>query len=328
MVTDAANALGSAILLKSSVDELKSVLDAQCKAFLADKQVLAWILRDCAPEFKGLTIPQIMECIEGEPEIGTIPVDKDLTGQVLNEKITGLSDEDTSVFEGTVRYDIRFKVLAPKDDTVTEMIINVEAQNSTNPGYSLITRGIYYCGRMISAQMNTEFSHSNYDDLKKVHSIWICINPNRKELRGTMTTYSLAEHNVIGNTSANQSEYDKLQVTMVYLDKDFVNRSGIIGMLSTVFTNSLTAAEKATQLKDKYGMKVTDSIEGRLETMCNYSKGVYDAGKEEGMEKGVEKGILGTVDILKRMGVATSKIVEQLMVQYGLGKDEAAKYAR
>lgn len=167
MVTDAANALGSAILLKSSVDELKSVLDAQCKAFLADKQVLAWILRDCAPEFKGLTIPQIMECIEGEPEIGTIPVDKDLTGQVLNEKITGLSDEDTSVFEGTVRYDIRFKVLAPKDDTVTEMIINVEAQNSTNPGYSLITRGIYYCGRMISAQMNTEFSHSNYDDLKK-----------------------------------------------------------------------------------------------------------------------------------------------------------------
>lgn len=211
---------------------------------------------------------------------------------------------------------------------MTEMIINVEAQYSTNPGYSLITRGIYYCGRMISAQMNTEFSHSNYDDLKKVHSIWICINPNRKELRGTMTTYSLAEHNVIGNTSANQSEYDKLQVTMVYLDKDFVNRSGIIGMLSTVFTNSLTAAEKATQLKDKYGMKVTDSIEGRLETMCNYSKGVYDAGKEEGMEKGVEKGILGTVDILKRMGVATSKIVEQLMVQYGLGKDEAAKYAR
>lgn len=98
MVTDAANALGSAILLKSSVDELKSVLDAQCKAFLADKQVLAWILRDCAPEFKGLTIPQIMECIEGEPEIGTIPVDKHLTGQVLNEKITGLSDEDTSVF--------------------------------------------------------------------------------------------------------------------------------------------------------------------------------------------------------------------------------------
>ena len=75
-------------------------------------------------------------------------------------------------------------------------------------------------------------------------------------------------------------------------------------------------------------MKATDSIEGRLETMCNYSKGVYDAGKEEGMEKGVEKGILGTVDILKRMGVATSKIVEQLMVQYGLGKDEAAKYAR
>lgn len=70
--------------------------------------------------------------------------------------------------------------------------------------------------------------------------------------------------------------------------------------------------------------------------MCNYSKGVYDDGMEKGMEKGMEQGmakgidtgIAGAVDILKRMGMNTSKIVEQLMLQYGLSKEDADKYVR
>lgn len=42
----------------------------------------------------------------------------------------------------------------------------------------------------------------------------------------------------------------------------------------------------------------------------------------------MEKGIAGAVDILKRMGMNTSKIVEQLMIQYGLSKEDADKYVR
>ena len=49
--------------------------------------------------------------------------------------------------------------------------------------------------------------------------------------------------------------------------------------------------------------------------MCNYSKGVYN----DGMERGRNTGIAGAADILKRMGMDAGKIVEQLMLQYGLG---------
>ena len=45
-------------------------------------------------------------------------------------------------------------------------------------------------------------------------------------------------------------------------------------------------------------------------------------------DDGMEKGIAGAVDILKRMGMNTSKIVEQLMIQYGLSKEDADKYVR
>ena len=56
--------------------------------------------------------------------------------------------------------------------------------------------------------------------------------------------------------------------------------------------------------------------------MCNYSKGVYN----DGMERGRNTGIAGAADILKRMGMDAGKIVEQLMLQYGLGREEAAGY--
>ena len=51
--------------------------------------------------------------------------------------------------------------------------------------------------------------------------------------------------------------------------------------------------------------------------MCNYSKGVYN----DGMERGRNTGIAGAADILKRMGMDAGKIVEQLMLQYGLAYD-------
>lgn len=65
-----------------------------------------------------------MGCIEGEPEISTMTVDKDLTGKYLAEKVTGMADEDTSSYEGTVRYGIRFKARARHEDEETELIMN------------------------------------------------------------------------------------------------------------------------------------------------------------------------------------------------------------
>ena len=51
-----------------------------------------------------------------------------------------------------------------------------------------------------------------------------------------------------------------------------------------------------------------------------------EKGMEQGLEKGMDTGIAGAVDILKRMGTEPAKIVEQLMLQYGLSQKEAARF--
>jgi len=60
-----------------------------------------------------------------------------------------------------------------------KILINVEAQKFSDPSklcYHLENRIIFYMSRMVSAQKQTEFNHSNYDDLKRVRSIWICMD--------------------------------------------------------------------------------------------------------------------------------------------------------
>ncbi len=59
-----------------------------------------------------------------------------------------------------------------------KVLINLGAQRPSDParlGYHLENRIIFYLVRMISAQKQTEFFHSDYDNLKKVYSIWICL---------------------------------------------------------------------------------------------------------------------------------------------------------
>lgn len=80
-------------------------------------------------------------------------------------------------------YDIKFPLYY--NGKRREFIINIEAQKSSKKsklGYQLENRIAYYMGRMISEQKGTEFVNSNYDDLKSVYTIWICMDT--KKIRG------------------------------------------------------------------------------------------------------------------------------------------------
>ena len=58
-----------------TIEETKKSYDAACKEVLADRYILSNILKECVEEFSGESIDYIATvCIQGSPEIGTIPV--------------------------------------------------------------------------------------------------------------------------------------------------------------------------------------------------------------------------------------------------------------
>ena len=199
-----------------TIEDAKKSYDAACKEVLADRYILANILKECVEEFRGESIAFIAcECIQGRPEISAVPVRADEAERL---RLDGLNTEDVSLTEPVIHYDIRFRAVLPRTNRPIKLIINVEAQNDFSPGYSLLRRAIYYCCRMISAQYGTVFSHSAYDDIEKVYSIWICTHPS-EEWAYTITKYAMQERNLIGNARAEVEEYDLIVPIMVCLGK-------------------------------------------------------------------------------------------------------------
>ena len=106
----------------------KSQYDTYCKRILANKIILAWILKYVAEEFDNMDITQIKDCIGSDIEIAEVNVLPGRTNVWKREKVTVESEEDSVPGEGELYFDIRFSVFYFRQNQKVRMIINVEAQ--------------------------------------------------------------------------------------------------------------------------------------------------------------------------------------------------------
>ncbi len=217
--------------------------DAAVKRLLADKTILAWILKGCVPEFRGMGIKEIADsCIERDPRISEVAVMPD--GASQTPKIHGTGVEDATITEGSVMFDIRFDASVPGNGEDINLIINVEAQNNFYPGYPIIKRGIYYCSRMISSQYGSVFTKSHYEKIRKVCSIWVCVDPP-KGRENTITRYSISEENCVGNVKEPPERYDLLMAVMVCLgDPSDGSCTGLLKLLGILLSSDIKACDK------------------------------------------------------------------------------------
>ena len=291
--------------------------DAACKRLLANKVILAWIMKSCMEEYRNCSIDEIAhKYIEGDPQIAQMALHQDEV-----DMIHGINTEDVSLTEGKVYYDIRFLATAPVSGELVRLIINIESQNKFFPGYPLIKRGIYYCSRMISSQHGTEFTKSNYGAIKKVYSIWICMNPS-EEWENTITEYSVSEKNLIGNAKEQIENYDLMTVIMIGLGKPGQdNYEGIIRLLEVLLSSRRGVEEKKHILSEEFKIKMTAELESEVALMCNLSQGVENIGFEKGVEK-------ATLDALRNIMESFKVTLEQAMDVMKVPEAERQEYAK
>ena len=257
--------------------------DAACLRLLSEKIVLAWILKSCVAEFADVDVKRIAEeCIEGTPRVREVSAEPDQTGPTIR----GMNPVQKSLTEGTAIFDIYFSAIAPGTGEVIHLIINVEAQADYYPGYPLPKRGIYYCGRMISAQKGTVFWKDDYGKLQKVYSIWVFpMPPEARE--NTITSYSIEEHNVIGEAHEAKKNYDLLTMVMICLgDEGGDHYEGVIKLLGTLLTSGATVEEKGRILEEEFDIPMTEKMEREVTTMGG---SFFDIALENRVKREVEK---------------------------------------
>lgn len=156
---------------------------------------------------------------------------------------------------------------------------------------------------MISSQKNRDFKGSNYNNIKKVYSIWVCMNMEED----SMNHIHLTNDTIMGNHKW-KGEIELLNIIMIGVAENLSRKDEsheLHRLLGALLSEKLKAAEKLDILENEYDIPMEESIEEEVKTMCNLSEGIeeraMEAGRKAGIEEGRKTGLeLGKKDLLKQ----------------------------
>lgn len=265
--------------------------DACAKLILSHKSILSRIVKDTIPEYKDMDPDEIAKCIEGTPFVSNVRIEPGLTNPSISNVISGINVENAVPGEGDNTFDIMFYLRTP--DGLTQIIVNIEAQRRKKPGYPLGNRIIYYGCRQVSSQKEREFVHSNYGDIKKVYSIWLCFNLDQD----CMNLVHLVNDPVLGD---HQWDIDLglLSFVLVGLKKENADtdykelNTKLHQMLRIVFAMELSSDERMELLEKKVEIPRDADLEKEMDYMCNLSYDIEEKGYENGLKSAIQKMLL------------------------------------
>lgn len=291
-----------------AINNEKSYLDAGCKALLGCTAVAAFIVKNCIPEFHDMSLEEIQEYIiykkaksQMTPEeLAEIQAENTSPVEIgchivddLPDKLNEKNVESKSTNEGTIYYDVLFDIGMPDGKSPpSRVIVNIEAQNEFKPGYAILKRGSFYCGRMISAQKETVFRNSDYNKLQKVYSIWLCIAPD-EDVRGVCNAYNMSEICLAKEHHFPKEQYDNFCIILACL-QDKQSANNMVRFFSSVFDNEMPVEEKL-DLARECGLQVTADVKEGINQMCNYSDYVEQKGIEKGRIEALSESVVKLV---------------------------------
>lgn len=256
--------------------------DESCKAVFRNREIMAPILKFVVEEFKDCTVEEIIQCIDADSI-----TDKQAVSE-LPVTMQDMGTEMSAVFEKTIYYDIHFRARNPilsNEEIMISLHMDFEVQNDyipRNPTYPIIKRGIYYAAREISAQLGSLTQKSNYAQLEKVYSIWVCNDNIPKELQNTLTRYTFKKEDIIGKTNEPEEDYDLMEIVIIRRGKDSIEED-IFQYLESIFTSNID------KIKTYIDLPKESEIEKEVAQMTGLGESLYKKAYNEAYEEAYDK---------------------------------------
>lgn len=297
------------IKMSVKATDIKAQYDDKAKQLIGHKIILAHILVNTVEEFKGMNPADVVQYIEGEPHIGSVPIDGGVTNVEKQEKVIGLNTENSEINEGMIRFDIIFYVRM--QDGLSQIIVNVEAQKAEPSSYDILNRAIFYVSRMISSQKGRDFVKSNYNNIKRVYSIWICMNMDEH----SMSHIHLTRDDIIGSHNW-KGDINLLNIVLVGLAEDLPEKTEkyeLHRLLGALLSSKLNVDEKLDIIGNEFRIPLESDIRKDVSEMCNLSQGIE--------ERGVEKGLAEAAIRMYKKGYSIEQISDILAMDIERVKD-------
>ena len=150
-----------------------------------------------------------------------------------------------------------------------------------------IVGSVFYVSRMISSQKERDFSNSNYNDIKRVYSIWVCMN---------MPENSLEHIHLVKDSIVNSHEWkgkmDLVNIVMIGLAEElpeYEEKYELHRLLGALLSQDLTVNEKLNIIGNEYAIPMEKDFREDVSIMCNLSQKIKETGIEMGKREMIMK---------------------------------------
>ena len=197
--------------------------------------------------------------------------------------------------------------------------MNIEAQKDEPVSYKILNRAIFYVSRLISSQKERDFVNTNYDDIKQVFSIWVCMN---------MSKNSLSHFHIVKDEMLEPYDWkgnaDLLNIVMLGVTNELPKHDEkyeLHRLIGALLSDRLKENEKLDIIEKEYKIPLSNDFRKEVDTMCNLGQGIEDRVTAEVTAKVTTKNLIDFVMnmyknkfSLEQISIATDKSVEEIKI--------------
>lgn len=161
--------------------------------------------------------------------------------------------------------------------------------------------------RLISSQKERDFVNTNYDDIKQVFSIWICMNMNMNQ--NCMNYVHLTNDRLLGSYEW-EGKIDLLGIVLIGLSKDLPEHDEkyeLHRLFGALLSRNLSSDEKLRIIETEYDIPIEGSIRRDVSVMCNLSQGIREDANAEFIMSMYKKGYT-----LEQIADVAEKSIEEI----------------
>ena len=143
-----------------------------------------------------------------------------------------------------------------------------------------------------------DIENSSYDDIKRVYSIWACMNMDES----SMSRVHLTKEDLIGSYEW-KGNLDLLNIIMLGLAKNLPEHDEtyeLHRLLCALLSQELTIDEKLNIIGNEYDIPIEENFRKDVSVMCNLSQGIE--------EKGIAIGEAGLIMKMYKNGFTAEQI--------------------
>ena len=228
-------------------------------------------MRYVTDEFYGMPREKIEDAIVKDSEGN--PLD-------FNSELGGLN---TSL----VRLDTLVEAVTPDKKNSIRIRFNIETQAVANPGYLITNRAQSYAAMLLATQNKDCTGSKKYTDLRKVYTVWVCLNPSGEEVN-SVNRFGMLPHpsNVSCTSIPSLMEIILINLCKIYSDEG----PSITDLLNLIFSVGTDDEKRQNVLKKRYNLEVDLELIREVRQMTDWLTEAREVGHEEGFEQGREEG--------------------------------------